>query len=153
MILCQCKCRYLLSIDPGLMTGMCLIDLSDPDTPVVVWSVELTIIQFWTVIEGYIDRDDVHIVIERFVITEETAKKSEAPWSMELIGNVKFLCWKYSRECDLQSPSQKTFATNDKLRAVDFWHVGGDGHANDALRHAMIWIVEHNRKWTRKLLV
>jgi hypothetical protein len=54
---------------------------------------------------------------------------------------------------DLQLPSQKPFADNEKLHAVDFWHVGGAGHANDSLRHAMVWIVERNRKWTRKLLV
>lgn len=130
-----------------------MIDLINPDDPVVLWSKELTIEEFWEVSEKYIDRDDIHVVIERFIITEETGKLTEAPWSLELIGHVKYLCWKYKRAVDLQSPSQKGFATNEKLRAVNFWHVGGEGHANDSLRHGMIWIVEHNRKWTRKLLV
>lgn len=153
MIFCSCKCRYLLSIDPGLATGVCLIDLSDPENPVKVWSKEVTIAEFHDNIEKLVSHEETHVVIEAFKITVETGKLSDAPWSLELIGVVRYLCYLSGKELDLQLPSQKPFADNDKLRAVDFWHVGGEGHANDALRHAMVWIVDRNRKWTKKLLV
>lgn len=153
MIYCKCRCRYLLSIDPGLATGVCLIDLIDPENPVKVWSKEVTIEEFHDNIEQLISHEETHVVIEDFKITVETGKLSDAPWSLELIGVVRYLCYLNGKVLDLQLPSQKPFADNDKLRAVDFWHVGGEGHANDSLRHAMVWIVDRNRKWTRKLLV
>lgn len=150
---CACNCRYLLAIDPGLMTGVCLIDLSDPEDPVKVWSKEVTIKEFHDNIESLISHEETHVVIEDFKITVETGKLSDAPWSLELIGVVRYLCYLSGKVLDLQLPSQKPFADNDKLRAVGFWHVGEAGHANDSLRHAMVWIVDRNRKWTRKLLV
>lgn len=150
---CKCGCRYLLAIDPGLMTGVCLIDLIDPENPVKVWAVEVTIQEFHDKIEELISHEQTHVVIEDFKITVETGKLSDAPWSLELIGVVRYLCYLSGKVLDLQLPSQKPFADNDKLHAVDFWHVGGAGHANDSLRHAMVWIVDRNRKWTRKLLV
>lgn len=153
MIYCKCRCRYLLAIDPGLATGVCLIDLIDPENPVKVWSKEVTIEEFHDNIEQLISHEETHVVIEDFKITVETGKLSDAPWSLELIGVVRYLCYLNGKVLDLQLPSQKPFADNDKLRAVDFWHVGGEGHANDSLRHAMVWIVDRNRKWTRKLLV
>lgn len=153
MSFCKCGCRYLLSIDPGLATGVCLIDLSDPENPVKIWSKEVDINQFMDGIEELVSNKETHVVIEAFKITVETGKLSEAPWSLELIGIVRYLCYLNGKELDLQLPSQKPFADNDKLHAVDFWHVGGEGHANDALRHAMVWIVDRNRKWTKKLLV
>lgn len=153
MIFCKCKCRYLLAIDPGLATGVCLIDLIDPENPVKVWAVEATTNEFYDQIAQLVAHPETHVVIEDFKITVETGKLSDAPWSLNLIGVVQYLCYLNGKVLDFQLPSQKPFATNEKLRAVDFWYVGGEGHANDALRHAMIWIVDRNRKWTRKLLV
>jgi hypothetical protein len=153
MTYCKCKCRYLLAIDPGLATGVCLIDLIDPDNPVKLWSAEVTVEEFYDKIEELVAQEETHVVIESFTITVETGKLSDAPWSLELIGVTKFNCYHNAKELDQQLPVQKGFATNEKLQSVDFWHVGGEGHANDALRHAMIWIVDRNRKWTRKLLV
>ena len=153
MILCKCNCRYLLAIDPGLMTGVCLIDMLDRENPVRVWSAEVTTTEFYDKISELVAQPETHVVIEDFKITVETGKLTEAPWSLNLIGIVQYLCYLNGKVLDFQLPSQKPFADNDKLRAVDFWHVGEAGHANDALRHAMIWIVDRNRKWTKKLLL
>lgn len=150
MSFCKCKCRYLLSVDPGLMTGVCLIDLSDPEDPVQVWSAEITIPEFYDKIEAWVADENTHTVIEGFRITDGTP---DSPWSLNLIGIVEYLCYHNKKELDMQWPYQKDFADNDKLRKVNFWHVGEAGHANDAFRHAMVWIVDRNRKWTRKLLV
>jgi hypothetical protein len=150
--LCECGCRYLLGIDPGKATGVCLIDLEDVENPKKLWSAELTLTEFYDTIWNSI-ADGVHVVIEDFKITTETGKLTEAPWSLNLIGIVQYICYHRGRTLDLQLPSQNPFASNDRLRAVDFWHVGGEGHANDALRHAMIWIVNHNRRWTKKLIL
>lgn len=153
MILCKCKCNFLLAIDPGLATGICLIDISDPDHPFKVWSKEVSVEEFYDGISGIMSSPNVHVVIEDFKITVETGKLAEAPWSLNLIGIVQFLCYLNGKELDFQLPSEKPFADNDKLRMMDFWHVGGEGHANDALRHAMIWIVNRNRRLVKNLLV
>lgn len=153
MIMCKCKCNFLLSIDPGLATGLCLIDISDPDNPFKVWSKEVSVEEFYDGIAGIMATPTVHVVIENFLITVETGKLPEAPWSLNLIGIVQYLCYLNGKVLDFQLPSDKPFADNDKLRMMDFWHVGGEGHANDALRHAMIWIVNRNRRLVKNLLV
>lgn len=153
MSYCACNCKYLLAIDPGLATGICLIDLSDPENPKKMWSAEVNLEQFYNEIAKLVSQPETHVVIEGFRITTETAKLSEAPWSLNLIGIVQYLCYLNGKVLDTQMPSQKPFADNDKLHAVEFWHKGGEGHANDAFRHAMIWIVDRNRKWTKRLLL
>jgi hypothetical protein len=96
---------------------------------------------------------DLAIVWEDFHITVETAKKTPQPWSLHLIGVMLYFCWKYDIPCATQSPVRKGFATNDKLRHVGFWHKGGEGHANDAFRHAMIYLVDNHPNWARKLIL
>lgn len=151
MKLCKCQCRFLLCIDPGLATGVCLIDLIDPDNPVVVWSQEVTMEQMYDKLEDLIKAESTHIVFERYKIGETAL---DSPWSLEHIGTIKLFCYRYGKKWDQQTPSDaKEFSTSEKLQSVGFWHVGGEGHANDALRHAMLWIVRRHARWTRKLLV
>lgn len=144
---------YLLGLDPGLMTGACLVDITTLDEPVMVWSEEWTIADFHDKIGHLMEMKNISVVIEDFKITVETAKLTPQPWSLHLIGVTLYLGYINNVKVKIQTPSQKPFATNDRLRAVGFWHVGEDGHANDAARHAMIWIVEKNRQWAKKLLV
>jgi hypothetical protein len=146
--------KFLLSIDPGLMTGICIIDVTDISEPVKFWSAEWTIEDFHSAIEQVLSQESIiEVVIEDFRITESTGDLDEAPWSLNLIGVVEFLGFKYGKSVVRQQPVEKAFPTNERLRLVDFWHVGGAGHANDALRHAMVWVVKKNRKWTKKLVL
>lgn len=146
--------RFLLSIDPGLMTGICIIDITDIENPVKFWAAEWTMDDFYTGIENVLSQPGIiEVVIEDFRITESTGDLSEAPWSLKLIGVTEFLGFKYQKSVVRQQPVEKAFPTNERLQMVDFWHVGGKGHANDALRHAMVWIVKKNRKWTKKLVL
>jgi hypothetical protein len=144
---------YLLGIDPGLATGICLIDITNMDDPESVDDAEWTIEEFHDNIEGLMESGQISVVMENYYITPETGKLSPQPWSLHLIGVVLFLAHKYGVKVVLQKPSQKPFATTERLQSVGFWSKGTEGHAIDAYRHAMIWIVDRNRKWTRKLLV
>lgn len=145
--------HFLLGIDPGKATGVVMIDISDPDNPVALWSAEMTVDQFHAEIDRLMQTKNLNVAIEDFRITAATGKLTEAPWSLKLIGVVEYLGWLYSVPVTLQMPSQKPFATNERLRSVDFWHVGGEGHANDAFRHAMIWVVTKNNKFAKQLMV
>ena len=147
--------RYLLAVDPGLLTGVALIDWKEPDNPVPVWSGELTIDEFYVKLEDVFNRygDDLILVYEDFHITVQTAKNTPEPWSLHLIGVMNYFCWKHDVKFSVQSPVRKSFASPDKMHRVNFWHVGGKGHANDAFKHAMIYIADNNSNWVRKLLV
>lgn len=146
--------RYLLSVDPGLMTGVALIDCKDPDNPVPMWSAELTIEEFYVKLEETFNlyAPDLVLVWEDFHITVATAKKTPQPWSLHLIGLMIYYCWKHSIQFSVQSPAMKSFASPDKMHRVGFWHVGDAGHANDAFKHAMIYLADANPNWVRKLL-
>ena len=97
----------------------------------------------------------VDIVCERFVINVQTAKKSQAPWSLEQIGILKQIL--RDREVPeesiiWQAPADAmNMFPNDKLKVLGYWHRGGAGHANDAIRHALLRAVKTG--WVpRKLL-
>lgn len=146
--------RYLFAVDPGLKTGVCLIDCQDWDNPVPMWAAELTIEEFYVKLESVFNvyGDDLILVFEDFHITVQTAKNTPEPWSLHLIGLMMYFCWKYNVKFSVQSPVRKGFASPDKQHRVGFWHVGGKGHANDAYKHAMIYLADNNPQWVRKLL-
>lgn len=145
----------LLGIDPGKATGLVLIDTSDPENPIPMYSGELDVSQFYGKMESYFTEfgEQLHVVIEDFKITPQTGKLSDAPWSLNLIGVTQYFCWRYAVGLTVQKPAEKPFASNPRLHAVGFWHKGGGGHANDAFRHAMIYLANQNPQWVRKLIV
>lgn len=144
--------RYLLAIDPGLATGVAIIDKLDPMEPKVILDEELQTSSFYVRMEDVFTThgDDLEVVIEDFHML--SGDKSEAPWSLNLIGVTEYFCWKYKVEMTKQSPGRKPFSTTAKMKRVGFWHVGDDGHANDALKHALIYHVDQHPKWASKLL-
>lgn len=136
----------LVAIDPGKATGFAAFDISG-GVPVLLGSWELDIEEFYDMLESSLAhyQDDVEVVIESFKITPATGKLSDAPWSLENIGVTRFLCRKYGAKLTLQPPSRaKDFVPNDRLKALEIWHVGGEGHARDALRHGVLYMVEQH---------
>lgn len=123
--------------------------------PIIIGSWELTPEEFYVMEEEILAKHgaNVRVVIEKYIISVETAKKSQQPWSLELIGVVRKDCWKYGAMLILQKPSDKESAPNELLRHVGFWHVGGDGHANDAFRHALVYLKERYARWGKKLVM
>lgn len=136
---------HLIAIDPGKMTGWAEITY-DSSTISEVTTAELTVEEVMEVLLNGIDIDQNlpdAIVIEDFRITTGTGKLGSPDWSLRLIGMAEYLAFKYDIPLIKQFPSNaKAFSTNNKLRAVGMWHSGGEGHANDALRHAMLYMVK-----------
>lgn len=146
---------YLFSVDPGLATGLALFDMSDPINPVMLWSVEHETENFYKKAEEVISTlsEDLEVCCENFIITSATAKKGQAPWSLRGAGVIEFLCMKYGVKFTLQTPSDaKGFSDNKRLHDLGFWHVGDEGHANDAIRHAILYMSKNNAKWNLKVL-
>lgn len=76
------------------------------------------------------------LVVERFVITVATAKKSPQPEALEQIGALRYLARiECGMELEMQTPAEAMGLVPDKrLRALG-WYRPGQVHANDALRH------------------
>jgi len=81
------------------------------------------------------------IVSESFLITVNTAKNTQAPWSLELIGVFRYIAQsKLGRELVLQTPANaKKFADDERLKRMGFW-LPNNRHANDAARHLLLYM-------------
>jgi hypothetical protein len=86
------------------------------------------------------------LVSESFRITMQTAKNTQAPWSLELIGVARMVSRLYTgRELHMQDPSAaKRFSSDAKLKHMG-WYQPNKGHANDAARHLLLTLA--TRGW------
>lgn len=137
--------RTVIAVDPGLATGIAVVSRSDDDVLVLEYSGELPPLdaaERFRELLG-IRFPESEVVVERFTITSATAKNSQAPWSLKVIGALEWIAWDTAgldpeREFVLQGPAEaKRLVTNEMLRRFGLWHRGGEGHANDAIRHAV----------------
>ena len=143
------------------MTGTALFDITDiekGENPVLLWTEEVAEHDFYEFIHNLVNRYSdtekytLDIVCENFIITVQTAKLGAGTWSLRYIGALELLAKLGNLKMTLQQPAQKDFAPNDRLKALGFWHKGGGGHALDALRHAVIYMVM-KCKWRPKELL
>ena len=141
----------VLGVDPGKTSGIALIMWSGvPDEdPVIEFSQEVTAEAYAGIIEGafltsMMQADKTIVVCERFVINQATVRNSQAPYSLEQIGVLKHLCRSDRHAPDVeeirfQAPvDAKNMFPNPALKKLNLWHKGGDGHALDAIRHALL---------------
>jgi hypothetical protein len=150
--------RYVLSVDPGKASGVVFISY-DEETPKRVASAEVQPHEFANYIENFLQGwkkyENFVVVCERFTINAQTVRNSQAPYSLEQIGVLKHLCRSngYDPESIIfQSPADaKAMFPNEALKKVGTWHVGGDGHANDAMRHALLRLVKTG--WKPRVLL
>ena len=148
--------HYTYVVDPGLTSGCALFHRSDDNELTLLWSDELDWIHTTRKADQVLREyggEDVQIVLERFTITAATAKNSQQQWSIEIIGMLRLLALAHGAgEIALQSPADaKRFSTNPRLKALGFWHVGGGGHALDAIRHGVLWFTRHGWSDSRLL--
>ena len=137
--------RRILAIDPGKMTGMSCWTLETGQQPVLVWSAEVDEDTYAEPIRYELTNyPNLEIVCERFIINAETAKKSQAPYSLELIGVLKQIVRDAGRAVEsikMQSPADaKRMFPNPALKKLNYWHKGGAGHALDSMRHGLLYM-------------
>ena len=137
----------ILAVDPGYMTGVAWFDGDE------MHGAELQITESDTwLFKTITERKPTVVICEAFRITVNTAKNTQAPWSLELIGVTRLACRMAGITLAMQSPSTaKGFAKDDKLKALGWYTSTKGGHQNDAVRHLMVWLVEHG--WWNPLLV
>jgi hypothetical protein len=135
----------IIAIDPGLASGVAHVTIS-PVGFTIVSTDELDPLGTGQWLERALrvvpDLDTTAVILERFTITQKTAQNSQAPWSLEVIGQSRWIVWQHipGRELILQAPADSMAAfTNDRLRSFGLWHRGGHGHAVEALRHVALF--------------
>jgi hypothetical protein len=144
--------RHILSVDPGKATGMALFTLENGQEPVLEWSGEYQQHEYAQPIREALQAfgGDLEVVCERFTINAQTVKNSQAPYSLEQIGILKQCLMDVGRAPDdiyFQSPADaKAMFDNPKLKKLNYWHRGGEGHALDAIRHGLLRLVKSGWK-------
>ena len=149
--------RYVLAVDPGKATGMALFSLEIGQEPVLIWSGEFQQEEYAKPIRDALVAygDALDVVCERFTINAQTVRNSQAPYSLEQIGILKQCLMDVGRKPDdvyFQSPADaKAMFDNTKLKKLEYWHKGGEGHALDAIRHGLLKLVKTGWKPVRLL--
>jgi len=145
--------KYVLSLDPGKLTGVALLRIEPGSDPVLENSWELEQHEVAKIVREVIwdptIKENIDIACERFVINAQTVRNSQAPYSLEVIGILKQCLFDIGKSGDdiyFQSPANAmAMFTNEKLKKLGYWHRGGAGHALDAIRHALLRAV--NSGW------
>jgi hypothetical protein len=133
----------ILSVDPGVMTGWAAWSPGQLALPTVGQSEQAPFARM--VHSWWESRWIKTIVCERYTITQETLRKSRQPASLELIGFLRGLTdVDPTIDFVLQSPADaKRFASDEKLAAAGWLQPKKDDHANDSLRHLMLYMVKN----------
>jgi hypothetical protein len=143
--------RLILSVDPGKASGICLFQYEDGREPKLVWSGEYQQEEYAEPIRSALRSSiefaiPLDIVCERFTINAQTVRNAQAPYSLEQIGILKQILLDHKMPTEkiiFQSPADaKAMFDNTKLKKLGFWHKGGEGHALDAIRHAVLRLVK-----------
>ena len=144
--------ELVLAVDPGETTGW--VTWARDANEVLAWGEDdeyafCARVDDWLAATG----PRVTVLAEAFVITRETAKKSQQPYSLYVLGAVRYLATKHGAEGPrLRSAADaKRFATNDKLRTLG-WYRRGAPHATDAHRHLLVWAVDGGYVAARSVL-
>ena len=151
---------YILAVDPGKASGIALLSLKLGEEPKIIMSGEYQMKEYAQPIRDAIKRarlgnTAIQIVCERFIINAQTVRNSQAPYSLEQIGILKQVMLDEGLDPEtivFQSPSDaKAMFDNPKLKKLEYWHKGGEGHALDAIRHGLLRCVKLGWKPTRLL--
>lgn len=147
--------RYALAVDPGNMTGWAYAALHGPWSAGIVTSDQTPANEFCDWVADSIvplGLDGIWFV-ESFTVTAQTARLSQQPVPMEVIGVLKFLARRSGVRLELQTPAAaKRFVSDAQLRKIGLWQPGRD-HARDALRHLVLGIVTHGAGQAREELI
>lgn len=143
----------IVAVDPGKATGVALFRSHGTDDPVLLESHEFGREDLEKWLEEKLLRstagEDVHVVAERYIIGD-----ADSPWSLRELGVLSYLSRKGGwGEPSLQSPADaKSFCPNERLKSLGYWHKGGAGHALDAVRHGILYMVRKQLLSAKTLL-
>lgn len=130
----------MLALDPGGTTGVAIFDYEQDSQPVMVMNDQIpgSLEGF---IEWYLDRKPKyqwdHIVCEDFTLRLNVKFPDLSP--VYIIGALNGIEWYSVHTLTMQQPTMKPLCDDDRLKKMGL-HTPGFGHANDAVRHAIIYL-------------
>ena len=148
------KIDRVVAIDPGKTTGLAwmrqengtiILEQTAEASPEEVIELLRPTSADWK--PSSVGQPPLRVVMEKFIVNAMTSKRSqEATWALETIGAVK----QALRDAEYplpaiawQSPADaKNAFSNEKLKNLGLWHRGGEGHANDAIRHGGLYLAK-----------
>ena len=85
------------------------------------------------------------VICENYIVGMGTVRKAQGEnWSLRSIGALEWMCHNTNTKFVLQKPADaKAFSTDEKLHEIGWW-APGKPHANDALRHLLLWLARNN---------
>jgi hypothetical protein len=132
---------FILGGDPGELTGLALLYTRDL-TSYQGW--ELDLLQGGALIKDICEQlgPRLDVAFERFTISMRTVKNTQATWSLEMIGVARYFCQAYTGKELVLYEQKPPFSTDDRLRAMGWYHPTPNGHMNDAGRQLLKHLVE-----------
>ena len=138
----------LLCLDPGGTTGVAVFEYSD--------NTEATLEYYDQVpgsLKGFIEWYEIYssklnwdvVVCEDFTLRINVKFPDLSP--VYIIGALEALEW--PKVPDYQQPTQKPLCDDDRLKKLGL-HKPGKGHANDAIRHGIIYLRRNRHMPTLK---
>lgn len=134
----------VLGVDPGLMTGLAIIEWDGrtpaPEHTPGFWYEEVPFHAMAERIKALMNRGVSLVGIERYIISQRTTKFTRQPEASYVIGWVLGLAQLMGTvEVRQQMMSTaKDAYSNGRLRELGYKIKGDKGHAKDALRHALL---------------
>jgi hypothetical protein len=133
---------FIVAIDPGLGTG-----ISTYNTITGEWTTRETFgfeaaadNIFWLIDD---DHYETEVVCENFIVTGATAKKTQQPEPLMLIGVAKWITLAMQHKFTLQQPAERK--AGEKLLKKLGWYVKTkDGHSNSASGHLVTYCLRNN---------
>jgi hypothetical protein len=150
------RIERVIAVDPGKLTGQAVMERVRTETEhevrilesaetgpdeTVPWFREMYA-RYWEPAAGGSPR--MRVVMESFLLGARTEGKSqEASWALRTQGAVEQACRDLGYPVEAiqfySADKKKTFP-NPRLKRLGLWHVGGKGHALDAIRHATLYL-------------
>lgn len=137
--------RRVIVLDPGKTTGVVDWDATaSGEATLDAYELDFKSVGRFLMTVAEQPSTDTVFVAESFIIGPQTAKNTQAPWSLEVIGCARMVSELYfGKELRLQQPAAaKRFSSDARLKFMHMW-TPGKGHANDAARHLLLFLATH----------
>lgn len=140
----------IVAIDPGKVSGVAVLQPEVSDT---LYTSELTVDETVSAYESLrFISPRTEVVMESFTISQRTLQTALSLDALDLIGYVKLRA--VHDPFTLQSPAAaKSFATDEKLKALGWYTYTKDGHQNDAARHLLVYMVQNHKAYASTSII
>lgn len=131
------------SVDPGLLSGWCHLSVVDNEVSLFKTGeadhFEIGKIFHDNPFLTHASEHDFTIIVESF---KQNARMKPSPYSLETIGLIRYFAHFYNIPFVIINPFEhKTLITNAVIKRAGLWSSTKGGHANDAVRMSLWYLI------------